>query len=839
MKKITYLFFLFINIGFAQFNENSPWIETLRKSKDSDKSLKLSEIKISFDKYWETNDKNQRGSGHKPFMRWYNNYENSVDENGNLQTAESFWQAWEVKQALKLQQKSIQNTPVSNWQPLGPFTNTSFGGASLGQGRINIIELDPSNPNTWYIGTPAGGIWKSTNSGSNWTPLTDSLPQIGVSGIAIDPNNSNIIYIATGDKDNDDSYSFGVFKSIDGGLTWNQTGLQSTWNSKGIGDLIINPNNSNVLLAATKTGISRSLDGGTSWSVRTTGNFTQGNIRFKTNDSSTIFATSTNRFFRSTDGGGTFTKITSGLPTNATRMVMDVTANDPNYIYVLCYSSSLHSTNNGYIGIYRSTDGGSSFSLMNNTTNVLEASQGWYDLAIAANPNNKEEIFTGALNVWRSTNGGTSLTKINSWSSITPTYTHADIHYLGFKNGLLFCGSDGGIYVSNTGVTTFTNKTAGAQISQTYKISTANSTNPSLTSGLQDNGGFRYNGTNWNKWHGGDGMDNAINLTNSTIMYAFMQFGQNLFISTNSGLNTESNITSPGSINGDWVTPLKLNNNNQLFSGFNKLYKFNGTTSGNWVAHSTNTFTSNITDFEFHPANNQIVYIAVGTGLYKSTNGGVDFTLTSTFSSNITSIVAHQTDVNKVYVTNSGFTGNRVNYSSNGGQTFTSITGSLPFISVNMIKHHANHPNDALYIGTAHGVYYRDNITNDWAPFDTNLPNVSVRDLEINLLSNKLYSGTYGRGVWATDLPNALSINSNNVLQVSIFPNPTKDILNIQSPIELPKTIKLFEISGKLILDQPFDNISRSIDISKVPTGIYILKIGFDNKQITKKVVKE
>jgi hypothetical protein len=839
MKKTFYLFLLSLNICFAQFNENAPWVEALRSSKQTDEPLKLSELKESFDNYFKTNEPNTRGSGHKPFMRWFNNYENAVDENGYLQSAESFWQAWETKEALKFQQRNNQNTPLSNWQPLGPFTNTSYGNASAGQGRVNIIEVDPNNSSIWYMGTPAGGIWKSTNSGNNWVPLSDFLPQIGVSGIAIDPNNSNIIYIATGDKDNADSFSFGIFKSTDGGLTWSQTGFQFTWEFRGLGDLIIQPNNSNVLFAASKNGVSRTVNGGTTWSNRIVGNFTQGNIRFKTNDPNTIFATSNNRFFRSTNGGESFTMITNGLPNNATRMVMDVTADDPNYIYILCYSSQLHSTNNGYIGLYRSTNGGDSFMLMNDSTNVIEASQGWFDLAIAANPSNKNEIFTGALNIWRSTNGGSTFTKTNSWNQITVTYTHADIHYLGFKNGQLFCGSDGGIYVSNANVSAFTNKTATAQISQMYKISSANSANPSLTTGLQDNGGFRFNNTSWNRWHGGDGMDNAINLTNSDIMYAFMQYGQRLFISNNGGLSNSASVLSPNSINGNWVTPLKLNQSNQLFAGFDKLYRLSGTTGGNWVSHSNNTFSNNIIDFEFHPENNQIVYLAVGSELNKSNDGGVNFSLSSSFSSNITSIAVHQTDINKVYVTTSGSSGNRIHFSSNGGQSFSSITGSLPFVAVNMIKHQKDHPHDALYIGTAHGVYYRDNITNAWAPFDINLPNVSVRDLEINLLSNKLYAGTFGRGLWATDLPNPLSVNSNAQMQLSIYPNPTKDFINIHSPVEQPQTVKLFDISGKLILDQPFDNTSKKINMSQIPVGVYVLKVEFDGTEVMQKVVKD
>lgn len=839
MKKLLFLLLLLSFSFYGQHNESAPWAEELIKNKTSNEPIKMAELKAAFDNYFKTNDPNAKGSGHKPFMRWYTQYENAVDENGELQTGESFWQAWETKENLKFQLRNSQSNAISNWQPIGPFTNTSYGNASAGQGRVNIIEVDPNNSNTWYIGTPAGGIWKSTNAGNNWQPLTDFLPQIGVSGIAIDPSNSNTIYIATGDKDNSDSYSFGIFKSTNGGQTWNQTGFQHNWEFRGLGDLIINPNSTNTLYAATKTGVFRTVDGGITWTNRRSGNFTQGNIRFKTDDPNTIFATSTNAFFKSTNGGTSFTQVTNGLPTNATRIVMDVTANDPNYIYLLCYSSQLHSTNNGYIGIYRSTNAGDSFQLMNSNTNVLEASQGWFDLAISASQTNKQEIYTGALNIWKSTNGGSSLTKVNNWSTINATYTHADIHYLGFKNNLLFCGSDGGIYVSNANVTAFTNKTATAQISQMYKISSSNTSNPNITTGLQDNGGFRMSNNSWNRWHGGDGMDNAIHQTNSNLFYAFMQYGQRLFISNNTGFNTTNWTTSPNSINGNWVTPLKLNQSNQLFAGFDKLYRLNGTTSGNWISHSNNTFSNNIIDFEFHPANNQIVYLAVGGTFHKSTDGGVNFSSLFTFGNNITSIATHQTNENIVYVTTSNWSGNRVFQSNNGGQSFVAISNGLPYVSVSIIKHQKNHPDDALYIGTAHGVYYKDNTLTNWIPFDTNLPNVAVRDLEINLLSNKIYAGTFGRGLWSCELPVPLSTSNFESTQVSIYPNPTKNIINIYSPIEQPQAVKLFDISGKLIHSNLLTENKQSIDISHLNAGVYLMKILFTDKEVTHKVVKE
>lgn len=841
MSKITIVLLLFSSIMFAQFNENSPWIEELRRTKPADEPLNLFEMKAAFDKYWQTHDPNTKGSGHKPFMRYFTTFENATDNDGNIQTAESFMEAFQDKQRISNQTNSVQNTPVSNWQPIGPFSLTNTGSWSAGHGRVNVIEIDPNNVNIWYMGTPAGGIWKSTNAGNNWTPLTDQLPQIGVSGIAIDPSNSNTIYISTGDKNASDSFSFGVYKSTNGGTSWQPTGFTTANQNKGLGDLIINPNNPNQLHVATNNGIFTTLNAGVSWVRGALGNFTQGNIRLKTNDVNTVFAVSNNRFFRSTNSGLSFTQVTTGLPLNSSRMVMDVTAADANYIYVLCFNNQTSSVNNGFLGLYRSVDAGISFQLMNNDTNILESTQGWYDLAICASPTNKDLIFTGCLNVWSSVDGGATFFKINNWNQpLAAEYTHADIHYLGYKGSRLFCGSDGGIYFSDNNGQTFTDRTTTAQIGQFYKISVSPNTNGKLVGGLQDNGGYGFSNNTWKNWYGADGMDNAINPTNDNIFYGLIQYGSSLHISTNAANSRQGSVASPGNIQGRWVTPMVINNTGQLLSGFKRLYRLSGTTGGTWLQQSETLFDSNISDIAVHPQNNSIIYIAVLDELYKSTNSGVDFTYINSFATSITSIAPHQTNVDILYVTTSGSSGNRAFRSIDGGINFDNFSQGLPGVAINVIKHHRNHINDAIYVGTALGVFYRDNITNNFVTFDTNLPNVAVRDLEVFVPTNKLIAATYGRGVWTTDLVVPLSASTFDQASMQIFPNPFIDEITINSNNEIPTEIKIYDFSGKLVSEQRhFTSDSNIIKTNSLATGIYLMKIAFANKIITRKIVKK
>ena len=777
MKNFYVLLILLTScLGYSQFNEFAPWSVNSQSSRQNE--LSIDELKNEFDQYWLSHDKNVKGSGYKPFMRWEYHWRNKVNDQGHLITPQEMWDAWSQKQQAR-QARSTISLPPSNWQPVGPFTHTNTGSWSSGQGRVNFVYEDPNTSTTLYIGTPAGGIWKSIDSGVNWVPLSDELPQIGVSGIAVDHTDSNVIYIATGDKDAGDTYSIGVLKSTDGGATWNTTGLTFTNTSTRAGDIIMHPTNNQILLCATSVGLYKTSNGGTTWSVVQTGSFAQGSVRFKPNDPTTVYATgrttissvTTYRFYRSIDTASSFLNISSNLPTTSGRLILDVTPANNNYVYILSAT-----TGNAYQGIYRSIDEGATWTKRSSfessaTNDVFESTQAWYDLAFAVSDTNADEIYTGCLNVWKSTNGGTSVSKINNWSSPTAaSYTHADIHFLRFYNGKLFCGSDGGVYRSINGGTNFTDLTATAQISQFYKIAVAKQTSGNIVGGLQDNGGHAYSGGAWKNYYGADGMDAAIDPTNQNLYYGFIQNGSSMYISNTAGNGITGSVGSPGGASGNWVTPLMPNSQGELFSGFGNLFKLSG---GAWVQQNTGSIGSgNLELIHVDPSNDDIMYVANGTGLYKSTNHGVNFSLAYSAPANITSIEVHSTDSNIVYITTSGTSG-QVYKSTNGGASFTSFNTGMPSIGKNIIVHQGRNTTNPLYVGTSLGVYYRDDSMSSWAPFDTNLPNVSVSDLEINLEDSKLIAGTYGRGVWQTDIPVEVPTNDVKLVQIQ---NPTLDI---------------------------------------------------------------
>lgn len=835
MKNYLIISLLCSFLGFSQFDSSAPWMTNINTAKNGEATI--NEMVVAFNAYWSTRDKNARGSGYKPFMRWEYHWRNYTNEQGYIMPAEHLWEAWRQKNQAKANRNATNRAlPPSNWQAVGPFTHTNTGSWSSGQGRVNIVHVDPSNPSTVYLGSPAGGIWKSTNNGTTWTPLTDELPQIGVSGIAVDYSNSNVIYIATGDKDAGDSYCVGVYKSTDGGLTWNPTGTMGASNPSRAGDIVIHPTNNQTLWCATNIGIYKTTNAGTSWSLVQAGNFSKGSIRLKPNDPSVVHAVTNNKYYRSTDTGTTFTNITSVLPATSGRLLLDVTPANANYVYILSANTSY-----GFQGIYRSTDGGTTFTARNTTTNIFESTQAWYDLALGVSSTNAEEIYTGCLNVWKSTNGGTAFTKLNSWSNPTgASYTHADIHYLGFHGTKLFAGTDGGIYVSDNNGTNFTDLTAGAQISQFYKIAVAKQTSANMVGGLQDNGGHAYSGSQWKNYYGADGMDTAINPLNQNQYYGFIQNGSSMYISSNGGNSNSGSVGSPGGIDGNWVTPLMANNSGELFSGFDGLYKLVG---ANWeLQNITSLGTGNLELISIDPSNDNIMFVSNGSALYKSTDRGLNFTNVYNATSTISSIEVHSSDSNIVYLTTQNTT-NGVLKSVNGGVNFADFSTGLPSIGKNCIVHQGRNSLNPLYVGTTLGVYYRDDSMSSWAPFETNLPNVSVEDLEINLEDAKLIAATYGRGVWQTDIPveapandlkfisiqnPGININcgTNVIPQVEVKNNGANSISAVTVNYTIDATPYNYVWNGAIapsattVIDLPAATLSRGVHVMNVTTTI-------------------
>lgn len=742
------------------------WVDQMEKPESN-----FYDIQRSFNEYWKDKDPNEAGNGYKPFRRWEAFVEPRVYPSGDLSQLSNTWKNFEeflqqeaANKSLNAQSQQSSLSSSSTWTamgPMGPMNGVATNGFPRKAGRDNFIAFHPSNPNIFWAGSPSGGLWKTTDGGLTWSTNTDNLSVIGCTDLAIDPTNPNIMYLATGDGYAGDTYCIGVLKSTDGGLTWNNSGLTFPVSSqREMRRLLIHPTNPQILLAATNIGIYRSTNAGNTWTQVVTGSTYD--LEFKPGNPNVVYAGGTS-FRMSNDGGVTFTVISNGIPTTgANRLALGVSPADSNYVYVLRSNSS----NSGFGGLYRSVNGGSSFTVMSTSPDVLANScagstgggQGWYDLSIAVSPTNKDQVNVGGVNVWRSNGGGATgtWTIIGCWigTSAPGVYLKADHHDLEYDaNGALFSASDGGIFKYN--VSNWIDLNAGRNIAQIYKIGLSSLTANRWITGHQDNGTGLFTGSVYQASYAGDGMDCFIDRSNDQNLFASTPNG-NFVRSTNGGASYSS-ITSGISGTGAWVSPWKQDPvvASRLYAARSQLFVSNNLGS-NWTQLTNTGGSGSITEFAIAPSNNQVLYVihASNSVLRKTSDGGVTWSACTALPVGApTFITISPTDPNKLWVTVSGYSaGNKVFYSSNGGSSWTNVSFNLPNLPANCSVYQPG-SNDRIYVGMDVGVYYRDNSSNSWTLYNSGLPNVPISDMEISPAApGLLRAATYGRGVYQVDL---------------------------------------------------------------------------------------
>lgn len=748
------VFMLFIQGVGAQ-----PWMDKIGKGNNN-----FYDIQKAFYDYYKTvkektdpvNEEEKMDGELAKFKRWEWFMEPRVYPSGDITLPSRNWGEFQkylrdnpkINQRLNRGTNSSAESLSGNWTSLGPNTMPGFGS----MGRINFIRFDPTNSNIIWVGAPSGGLWKSTNGGTTWSTNTDLLTIIGCSDIVIDPTNTNIMYLATGDGENSATRSTGVLKSTNGGVTWNTTGL--SWQiSSGylIKKLIMHPTNSSIILAATNSGIYKTIDAGVTWTLTQTGYFSD--IEFKPGAPATIYAVTQGGgyFYKSTNTGTSFVNITSGLPSSTvcTRFAVAVTPANANYVYVV----AVNNTNYGFQGLYRSTNSGTSFTTRSTTPDILYG-QGWYNLAIAINPSNADDVYVGGVYLNRSIDGGVT------WSDIFST--HADFHSLEFLPGsstTIFQGNDGGIYKSTNNGSSWINLSSGLVISQIYRLGASASNANLILTGHQDNGTNLLNTNLWSTILWNDGMNCIIDYTDPNIMYGAYQYGW-IHKSIDGGANFSTIVNWGGSgVNayGAWVTPYVMhpNNNNTLLVGKSQVYRTTDAGS-NWSqVGSISLNGDNLIALAYAPSNPDHIYAASRYQFYTSTNG-TSFTdrtgILPVGSAYITFIAVSNTNPNKVWITFSGYAaGEKVYMSNDAGLTWTNYSSGLPNLPANCIVYQ-NGSNDALYVGTDVGLYYRNNSMTSWQPYFNGLPNVIVNELEIHYGTGKIRAATYGRGLWESDV---------------------------------------------------------------------------------------
>lgn len=799
----------------------------------------VEEIVNNAESYFEGKDKG-RGSGYIQFKRWEYMANRLKNENGYLTPFTERLAELERYNAYLNETAGQRESLFDDWQELGPDYWNATTHWSPGVGRITGIAVDAGNNNHIIVGANTGGVWRTIDGGTTWTPLGDYFSNLYVYSVAIDPNDSDTYFFG--------SYSGLIYKSTDAGATWNLLGNAG---ASLINKILLHPTDPNIMFATSENnGIYGSTNGGSTWTKLINSENRGYDVEFKPGDTNTVYA-SGNGFYVSTDGGVNFNQIT-GFSTGP--KMIGVSPNNSSIVYVVEAASGQ------FNGFYQSSNSGASFTQLNHagrnyfgydTAGFDPGGQAPRDMDITVNPNDVNEVHIAGILTWRSTNGGVSFSCTADWIPAAAAganigYCHADVDILEFIGTTLYVGTDGGIFkATNTGTVNsnyYEDLTTGMGIRQFYKIGVSQTPQVRVTGGSQDNGSSFYDaGTgDWIDWVGADGMEGFVSKDNINFMFTMIQFGA--MYRTTTGGTSITDLAEPGSGSGNWVSPFEQDPiiPGTIYCGYNVVYKSpNNGNNGTWVPVSQN-FGGNLDNLKIAPSNNLVMYASRGAFLYRTADGGatnwVQMTQPGGF---INSIAVHPSNPDKIAVAVSGAT--KVRVSDDGGATWQDYLFNLPNFSSLAVVWDDN-GEDGLYVGMDYGVYYIDNTFSDWQPFITNLPNVIVNELEINQADGKIYAGTYGRGLWASPKYGVV-LGTNEVLTsnlVTLYPNPTASTLKILYQGEVEMDIRVFDMTGKLVAFEPdvVLNSQHTMDVSHLQSGIYFVRMNSGKGVVTKRFIK-
>jgi photosystem II stability/assembly factor-like uncharacterized protein len=797
------------------------------------------------------------------FKRWENFTLGRINPDGSSFAPNIVYKEWTKYLASRPMYKKQNKN--GDWTYTGPVVAPGNAG---GTGRVNCIAFTPGNPNIMWAGTPSGGLWKSTDFGLTWTTNTDNIPNLGVTDIAINPRHPDTMFIATGDGYGysipngmyfGGYYSNGIMRSINGGETWDTTTLN--WDrakARQIFHIVLCPDDPNVVIAVTNNGIWRTKDGGNNWTnvlASSLGKFTD--IKMNIKDHSTFYAGGTSLFVTH-DTGTTWSKVNISYPIIPGAMSLATCPSSDSVLYILALTGMVASSGTY---ILKSSDGGKTWKTMSAVTNTTKF-QGYYDASIGVNPKDENMVSVGGLNILRSGNGG------STWSQITydfgfpnAYYVHPDhrifIYYPGSKD-TVFDANDGGLYMSANGGTSWRLISGGIHALELYRIG-SQAYDPSLLyTGAQDNGVNQMYNNRWTRVIGGDGMTCQVSWDDPATAYGCWQYG-NIQKTTNYGVSWFS-IYPPGAGYSNWTTPVVLDpvEPSTIYYGSTRVYK--STDAGNsWTSISNPVVSAmHISNIAVASADNKTIYISLGSEqsapasypyIWKTTDGGTTWSM---ISKSLTSATTYLTGISidrrnpKVFAFSlAGYNnGQKVYITYDGGATYTNISAGLPNLPVNCVAFENSNEN-GIFVGTDAGIFYKNDITGGWIPYNNGLPNVMIDQIEVFPAAYKIRAATYGRGVWDGSLAGTISGVQKTAelnIEISVYPNPSASgIFNI----DLPKynyhspSLSIFNIMGQKVYStgmlQP-ENNSTTIDLSMLSSGMYTINLNYPDGVVTKKI---
>lgn len=787
-----------------------------------------------------------------------------------------------VNNARKWARLSPMKSTEEIWQQTGPL--------NIG-GRINCIAVHPFNSDIILSGTAGGGIFKTEDGGTTWEPITDDLSHLPIAHIVFDPTDPEVLYVGTGDVNISGNVWLGngVYKSTDGGDTWAYLGLEEC---RIVSKIAVNPQNPQQIFVGTmgvpfeansQRGLYRTNDGGITWEQVLFISDDSGIIDLVMNPDNpeVLYAANFNRIrtaltsvasgdeagiYKTTDGGNTWTELTTGLPTGPmSRIGLKLWEGNSNVLFAKYVNPEFQLE-----GIFKSTNAGNSFVEIP-TFSIPEGALGgfgWYFGKLGVSPYDQNEISLLGVDFYTTSNSG------QTWNLGAPEWwqyeVHADkhaIHYIGPDEVLL--ATDGGLYRTEDGFQTWSDVDRIPN-TQFYRLTTNPHYPGMILAGAQDNGtSVGYAGQpdeDWLRLWGGDGFTPIVDPVDPLLCYTTTQNGNFYYLYTdyeqiydwdylNSGIDESERV--------NWDAPFIMDPSDHtvLYTATERVYRMNNAPFGTWqpispvLVQDAQEFFSrrNISSLAVSPLNSNVIYAGTtDSKVWATQNGGitwseVDDSLPEFY---VTDIKTAPFNEATAFVCFSGYRENdntpHLYRTNDYGQTWESITGDLPDMPVN----HVEILNELVYfIATDNGVYITQNAGENWERLGIEMPFVVVLDLHIDYDLGLLFAGTFARSVYTYDLDGILlttsdknpGVSANNLL---VYPNPASEILTVELKGQALASYALYNTGGQQVRQAPVNDDGSNvvqIRVADLPAGLYLLA-GFDtdgNMAVSSRVIVE
>jgi len=760
----------------------------------------------------------------RPDLAWEQNFLATMNPVTLRTETEKLFPIFKLTKDIQQNLTGLPGGSTSPWIERGP-NNVA--------GRTRALAWDPASTNKVWAGSVTGGLWYNndiTSTTSTWQPVNDLWDNIAITAICFDPNNNNVIYVATGEGwggGGTSSRGAGIWKSTNGGASFAQ--ISTTTNFYYTHDLVVrNEGGTSVLYVAVSgahfqgkwhgvanEGLQRSTDGGVTWSQILP------NVSGKPEKPTDLDIAADNELWIGVDansygnGGGKIYSTINGTTVNLKhthsnpgRVNLACASSDANYVYAVfevgnVVSAFKQSTNDGVNWTTKSepndADGGIS-------ANDFSRGQAWYDLTLDVDPLDRNTVMIGGIDLFKTTNGG------GAWSQMTHWYggfgfqeIHADQHAIVYRNGSssdVIFGNDGGVaYTGNAtvGTPTITHRNLGYNVTQFYSVAmhpTAGVNN--FIAGAQDNGSQRFTSAAVNtttEVTGGDGAFCHIDQTNGN--YQTSSYVFNVFYHSSNGGASFSQINNDQS-SGKFINPSDLDNNQNIlytYKGQTSLYRVTNFESSSPTVGTLTipTLNSDASHLSVSPYTTTSTTLFVGTSagrVYRITNANATPTSTeitgASFPTGSVSCITFGASENEILVTFSNYGVNSVWYTTNGGTTWGTKEGNLPDMPVRWALFNPNNYSEVI-LATEVGVWSTGNLgvsSPSWSPSNSGLANVRVDMLQKRNSDNEVIAATFGRGLFSSDgfngaTPFTANFSANNVTPNTLQTVTLSDLTNL------------------------------------------------------------